>query len=525
MKKLLAILLTCVLLASVLSIAAAEDKVVNIGVTSTISTLNPMAMDATEIVKYSTSLIFLPLLEADSHLNFVPQLAEDITTEDNLTFTIKLRDDAAWSDGTPVTAQDVEFTLILSADPQCANISLAMYSVVGVSDDGVIEANAASIEGIQVIDDKTLTVTTKYPTALNTFKNNFGRYLLTLPKHVLADVPRDQLMTYEWFNHPDVISGPYFISDFDLQHYVHYVANDNYFQGAPKIKYLNLNVVAPAQMLAGIQSGEIDLVQQTMGAIPIEDYDAIKALTNVRSVSGTPVTNELIFVNVNNVSDVRIRQALLYGMDRATMKEALLGDSGELVDGFLVSASPYFSEELGVTAYDAEKAAELVKAAKADGASTDLTWYVSSEESVWGNAVQYFAAMFEEIGLHITIRTVDLANLMEVVSNAEHDILSVEYTLMPADPYTDIAWLIGGQSEWTGYTSPATDEALALSQSLTDESEVKAQYLVINQAMQQDAPVISGWVIGKLGVVSNRLTGADPDVFGTFINVHQWDVQ
>ena len=43
--------------------------------------------------------------------------------------------------------------------------------------------------------------------------------------------------------------------------------------------------------------------------------------------------------------------------------------------------------------------------------------------------------------------------------------------------------------------------------------------------MQQDAPVISGWVIGKLGVVSNRLTGADPDVFGTFINVHQWDVQ
>ena len=62
MKKLLAILLTCVLLASVLSIAAAEDKVVNIGVTSTIATLNPMAMDATEIVKYSTSLIFLPHL-------------------------------------------------------------------------------------------------------------------------------------------------------------------------------------------------------------------------------------------------------------------------------------------------------------------------------------------------------------------------------------------------------------------------------------------------------------------------------
>ena len=525
MKKLLAVLLACAMLASMAGIAAAEEKVVNIGVTSTIATLNPMAMDATEIVKYATSLVFLPLLEADSELHFVPQLAEDITTEDNQNFTIKLREDAAWSDGTPVTAQDVEFTLILSADPQCANISLAMYSVVGVSDDGVIEANAQSIEGVQVVDEKTLTVATKYPTALSTFKNNFGRYMLVLPQHVLQDVPRDQLLTYAWFNNPDVISGPYFINDFDLQHYVHYVANENYFQGAPKIKYLNINVVAPAQMLAGIQSGEIDLVPHTMGAIPSEDYDAIRALDGVRSVDSSPITNELVFINVEKVPDVRIRQALLCGMDRVTMKDALLGDSGELVDGFLVSASPYYSEELGLTAYDPEKAAELVKEAKADGASTELTWYVSGEESVWGNAVQYFAAMFEEIGLKINIRTVDLANLMEVVSNGEHDILSVEYTLMPADPYTDVAWLIGGQSLWTGYTSPETDEALALSQSLTDENEIAAQYLVIDQAMQRDVPVISGWVIGKLGVVSNRLVNADPDVFGTFLNVHEWDVR
>lgn len=525
MKKLIAILLACMMLAAVPGLAAAEDKVVNIGVTSTIATLNPLAMDATEIVKYTTSLVFLPLLEADSDLQFVPQLAESITTEDNQLFTIKLREDAKWSDGTPVTAEDVEFTLILSADPQCANISLAMYSVVGVSDDGVIEENAPAIEGIKVVDEKTLTVETKYPTAINTFRNNFGRYLLTLPKHVLKDVPRAELLTHAWFNQPDVISGPYFINDFDLQHYVHYVANENYFQGAPKIKYLNVNVVAPAQMLAGIRSGEIDLVQQTMGAIPIEDYDAINALDDVRSVPSTPVTNELVFINVEKVPDVRIRQALLYGMDRATMEQALLGDSGELVDGFLVSASPYFSQDLGVTAYDPDKAAELVKEAKADGASTELTWYVSAEESVWGNAVQYFAAMYEAIGLKINIRTVDLANLMDVVSNGEHDILSVEYTLMPADPYTDIAWLIGGQSLWTGYTSPETDEALALSQSLTDDAAVMEQYLIINRAMQQDAPVISGWVIAKLGVASNRLVNADPDVFGTFINVHEWDIQ
>ena len=85
MKKIFSVLLAISLMLSVVSLASAEnEKTVNIGVTSTIATLNPLAMDATEIVKYATSLVFQSLVEADSELNFVPQLAESITTEDNL---------------------------------------------------------------------------------------------------------------------------------------------------------------------------------------------------------------------------------------------------------------------------------------------------------------------------------------------------------------------------------------------------------------------------------------------------------
>ena len=97
MKKILSVLLAISLMLSVVSLASAEnEKTVNIGVTSTIATLNPMAMDATEIVKYATSLVFQSLVEADRELNFVPVLAESITTEDNLHFTIRLKDDAVW---------------------------------------------------------------------------------------------------------------------------------------------------------------------------------------------------------------------------------------------------------------------------------------------------------------------------------------------------------------------------------------------------------------------------------------------
>ena len=524
MKKLLSLLLALALALSVLGAAVAEDKSVNIGVTSTLTTLNPLAVDNTIVVKYAVSLVFLPLVELNAELEFVPQLAKSITTEDNLTFTITLQDNACWSDGEPVTASDVAFTLAIGADPVSANIALPLYAVEGTDDDGFIASGEKEISGVKVIDEKTLTVTTKWPTALYTFENNFGRYLFTVPEHVLKDVPREDLLTYAWLSKADVINGPYFITEADLQHYVHYQANPNCFLGEAKIKYLNFNVVNAAQMLSGLKSGEIDLVQPTMGSIPVEDYGAVRALTNVTTVDSTPITNESIFINTANV-DLRIRQALLYGMDRQTMFDALLQGNGELVDGFLVPASPYFSKDLGLTPYDPEKAAALIAEAKADGARTDLVWYVNANETTWGQAVEYFAAMFEEIGLKIEIRTVNLDNLIEVANNCEHDILSVEYTYEPVDPYTDVAWLLGGEGSWTNYGNDEVGEALALSQALTDVDAIIAQYLIVDRIMQRDVAMISGWVLGTLGVKSNRLLNAAPNVYGTFLNVVDWDIQ
>ena len=525
MKKTFALFLVLVLMLSMAAIAAADEKSVNIGVTNTLTTLNPLAMDNTEVVKYACSLTFLPLLELDSSLNFVPQLAKSITTEDNLTFTITLQDGAKWSDGKPITAEDVAFTLILGADPASFNVANAMYLIDGTDDNGFIEAGSDHIDGVNVIDEQTLTIRTKWKTALYTFNNNFGRYLLPVPKHVLSSIPREELLTLSWFNHPDVISGPYFISDADLNHYVYYTANENFFLGTPKIKYLNIQVVSGSQLLAGLQSGEIDLVQQTMGRIPTEDYGAVRSLPNVTAVPGTPITNESIFINTANVPDVRIRRALLLGMDRESMFNALLEGNGELIDGFIVSASPYYSSALGVTAYNPEEAARLVSEAAADGARTSYTWYVNSNESTWATAVEYFTALYEEIGLKIEIRTVDLATLMTIAGNAEHDIMSVEYSYAPVDPYTDVAWLLGGEGSWTGYATDATNEALSLSQTFTDNTAISEQYLIIDQAMQTDVPMISGWVLSTLGAVSNRLTGVKPDVFGTFIDVQNWDIQ
>lgn len=88
------------------------DKIVNIGVTDSLGGVNPLMMDQTEINKYAADLQFLPLVELDPELNFQPMLADSVTTEDNQTFTVHIDDAATWSDGTPVTAEDVEFTIL-----------------------------------------------------------------------------------------------------------------------------------------------------------------------------------------------------------------------------------------------------------------------------------------------------------------------------------------------------------------------------------------------------------------------------
>ena len=523
-RSVLSLLLAAMLLLGSVSLAEEQPKSVNVAVTSTITTMNPLLIGPEEVVKYALSLTYLPLVELNQNLEFVPQLADSITTEDNLTFTIHLDEKAAWSDGVPVTARDVEFVFLCMTNPACGNTGMSMYAIEGVGDDGFIDADATSIDGVKIIDDKTLTVTAKWPMALYTFMNNFGRYILPLPEHVLGEVPKDQLLTYDWFNKPTVIGGPYCIADFDLNHYVHYVANENYWQGEAKIKYLNLNVVEPAQLLAGLQSGEIDLIQQTMGSILLEDYEAVKALSNVTVYMGTPVTNQSIFINVNRVPDVRIRQALLYGIDRELILKELVYGNGEIVDGFLCSASPYYSDEVVPTAYNPEKAAQLIAEAKADGTPTTLTWYVNSGDVTFVQAASFIAAMFQEIGLTIDIKTVDFSTLMSVANNLEFDVMSVQYTYAPVDPYTDVSWLLS-EWGWTQYVNDEVTTALNESQALTDMEQITALYTYVDKMMQQDAPMISAYILSTMGVCSNRLVNATPDVFGTFINVHEWDVQ
>ena len=502
---------------------SAGEKIVNIGVTDSLGSINPFVIDQTFINKYAVDLQFLPLIEFDENLNFEYILADSITTQDNKNFIVHINDNAVWSDGNPITAQDVEYSFLRLASPIVANATLVYNVFECVGDDGFVEEGASEVSGVKVLDEKTIQFTTKDTMSLITFQSAYACYLHTMPKHVIEQYGEDQLTTADWFNHPDVVSGPFMVTDYDADHYISYTANKNYWKGAPKIDKLNIKIIDSSQVYAGLKAGEIDVTHHAMTSIPQEDIDSIEALENVDAVYGSPVTNQSVFIQTANIPDVRVRQALVYAIDRQKILDELLKGHGEVVEGFISSASPYYDSSIEAMPYDLEKAKSLLEEAGWDGSQT-LRFYVNSGDGTFVNAAQIMVAQWAQAGIKVEVQTVDLATLMSIAGSTDYDMFAVQYTYPPIDPSVDIAWLLNGKGSWTGYSDEAIYNALANVASAKDAEEIKDLYSVIDKKVQEDVPMFSAYIISAQGAVSKRLTGVHANVYGFFNNIHEWDV-
>ena len=233
--------------------------------------------------------------------------------------------------------------------------------------------------------------------------------------------------------------------------------------------------------------------------------------------------SQSLFINTSKVNDVKVRQALLYAIDRETLVSGLLEGHGEVVDGFLSSVSPYYDKTLVTTTYDPEKAKALLQEANWDS-SNKLVFYVNSGDTTMVNAANVLVAQWQQVGINVEINTVDFATLMSVAGTKDYDLLAVQYTYPPIDPYTDINWLLSGEGSWTGYYDQSVSDALAATQTESEDKLVDL-YHVVSQKVQQDVPMISVYVIEALAAVNNRMVNVTPSVYGLFNNVHQWSIQ
>ena len=93
-----------------------------------------------------------------------------------------------------------------------------------------------------------------------------------------------------------------------------------------------------------------------MADTPQEDYASIAKLKNVKTTYGDPVTTQSLFLNTLTISDVRVRQAIKYAINRKLLLKNLINGKGEIDDGFLTSVSPFYDKSLTPTAYNPTKA-------------------------------------------------------------------------------------------------------------------------------------------------------------------------
>lgn len=502
------------------------DDIVNIAFTDTVGTVNPLNMDVTFINYYATSMMFLPLVSFNNKYEPDYLLAESITTDDNQTFKVKLKDNAAWSDGEPVTSDDVIYTILKFTCPAVANPNFDFTPFKGFNDDGTSPEGATEIEGIHKTDDKNLEFICKEHMSLNTFLNNVATWVCILPKHAIEDIPDDQLLTDSWFSHPDVVDGPYFLDDYDPAHYVSYHANENYFEGAPKIPKINFRIMQGSEILAGLKSGEIDMVHPS-SSIPIEDREAVENLEGFTTKYTDNIINEMTLFNTSKeyLSDPKVRQAIIYAIDRDTIVKQLLNGQGEVTDGFICSGSPFYNEGKTKLSYDPEKAKQLLEEAGWDS-SQILQYYVSSSDSTAVKAAQLVQQYLQNVGVKIEINTVDFATLMTIGGTDEEDFFSVQYTITPNDYWADIKNLIDVQDfSWSGgYYNEKVDADLAKTQETTDETELKNLYNEIEEQVIEDAPMFPMYFQSNLGVVSDRLKNVTPSFYGAFDNIQEWSV-
>lgn len=501
------------------------ESIVNIGMTYPITSMNPLLMDASEAMKYAVGISFEPMVELNSKYEFEGVLAESVTANDDYTvFTVKIKDGAKWSDGQPVTADDVIFTILKTTSKTIDNPSMTMfYLFKGFDENGKVEDNAESVEGLVKIDEKTVEFRATEPISMENFNNNFMRYLNPVPYHVLKDMSVQELKTTEWFAKPTVASGPFIAKSADLAHFVTYEKNENYWQGEPQIDKLNIKIVTGSQLLAGMQSGEIDYVQQTTGVFSQEDIPAVEKLTNAKAVYDTPVTSVMTFLNVKTIEDARVRKAILYAIDRELLVKEFLRGKGEVVDGFLTSASPYFDESHQVVKRDLDKAKALLKEANWDENRT-LEFKIDSGDSTFNQAANVIVAQLAEAGIKAQVISETLTQLLSDAGAHQFDIMAVQYTLPPVAPTLDVSWL-AGPGGWPDYgreeVNKLMNEASMISE---DNAKMKEVYQQIHAYINEDLPMINMYALSPLGAKSNRLEAPDPTVFGGFMNLHTWKV-
>ncbi len=286
----------------------------------TFNTLNSGDTTSTQMI----TQCFDGLLGIAANGDNIPALAQDLpkVSGDSLTFTFKLRPNLKFSNGSPLTADDVVFTYRLMYLPETKDFVSRYRSDL----EGYIQSVTAP-------DPQTVVV--KMSKVLANFLDSHCRYGI-LPKSVLGNVSPKALNTHDFFNGPTVTQGVFKFVKWDKGQQVVLARNDNYWRGPSNLDQFILKVVTDAVVLAQqLKTGELDT-----GQPDASQWDNLKTVSTITTAS--IVVPNFVFYQFNLAtdgpgyklfSDKNVRKALHMALDRDSMiksvyyGQAIIADS------------------------------------------------------------------------------------------------------------------------------------------------------------------------------------------------------
>ncbi|MGP7818329.1 ABC transporter substrate-binding protein [Niallia sp. 01092] len=498
-----------------------KDNTMYIGLVNAPVSFNPI--NSSDIAaQWLEKFMFDTFLEMTAPLEFKPKLAESFETQDNQNFTIKINKNANWSDGKPVTANDVAFTMNLVANPKTETAVGAYLTVIdGLTDNGKFPDGVTEIPSLKIVDEKTIQFKTKKPLDPNLVKEQLGSKFMILPEHVLKDVAPENLQKDPFMQKPTVTNGPFKFVKYAKDQYVEYEKNKEYYLGNVKLNKLFVKIMPAANLVAQLQTGEINMnAAGGIGKIAVQDYDTVKGFDNLTTKTEKTYGYQTMNFNTDTIKDPKVRQAITYAIDRQKIVDKLLKGEGEIVDGPYTSISPYLDKDLKAYSYDPEKAKQLLKEAGWDFNKT-IDFVVPIGNKVREQSADIIAENLKAIGLKLNTTTYDFPTIMSKARAGDYDLLLIGFT-NTIDPDASIYYGSTGSSNYTNYSNPKVDELLTAGKQEPDMEKRQAIYNELQTIWNEELPMITLYSDYDFAAVTKNVEVGGAKVFGFHNELYNW---
>lgn len=411
------------------------DKVVfTVGLTNDYDSLNPLV--GVEVPDYEVwNLQYATLTDkAADDFATIPGLAESWeTSDDGKTVTYTLRDGLEWSDGTPLTAADIVFTVNRARDEAWLNYE----SVV---------ANLAA----EAPDERTVVITTKVPDPkLPTMD------VYILPEHIWGEL--DEAAITKADGTDGVGSGPFTLVEAERGQFWRLAANPSYWgwEGEdPPVDEVVFRLFSNGDaMVAALESGEIDAAHD----IPSESFERLSTTEGIVALEGEQGGFSEISVNggrpeANRVegignghpalSDIEFRKAIAHAIDRQTLIDRVNAGLGRPGLTMSPSASPEWIPEIPEDeqfTFDLERAKEILETAgytdgngngirEYEGDDITLDYYILSDSQTAAPNSEFITGWLEEIGIGTSVKVVNGSRLTEIIGKGDYDLFQWGWT-------------------------------------------------------------------------------------------------